>query len=187
MRAGELHEVRRDFAIRALATHHGGPSLGYSLLSVREKLKQEYVGTPGAELAAMRKRGVEIQYRVEVPLFTYLGDTTAGPVFDHPDVQNAEVLITEITFFDPEHRTKAKAGRHLHLEQFLQILPRLRNKELVLIHVTRRTGIARAKRALRKRVGDEGMKHIHFLMDLEGAKEAGEVEDVGPPPADTAE
>ena len=187
MRAGELYEVRRDFAIRALATHHGGPSLGYSVLSVREKLKQEYVGTPGPELAAMRKRGVEIQYRVEVPLFTYLGDTTAGPVFDHPDVQNAEVLITEITFFDPDHRTKAKAGRHLHLEQFLQILPRLRNKELVLIHVTRRTGIGRAKRALRKRVGDEGMKHIHFLMDLEGAKEAGEVEDVGPPPADTAE
>jgi len=187
MRAGELHEVRRDFGIRAVATHHGGPSLGYVLLSIREKLKQEYVGTPGPELAAMRKRGVEIQYRLEVPLFAYLGDTTAGAVFDHPDVQNAEVLITEITFFDPDHRTKAKAGRHLHLEQFMQLLPKLKNKEIVLIHVTRRTGIARAKRVLRKRVGDERMQHIHFLMDLEGAKEGGEVEDVGPPPADTAE
>lgn len=187
MRAGELHEVRRDFGIRALATHHGGPSLGYALLSIREKLKQEYVGTPGPELAAMRKRGVQIQYRIEVPLFTYLGDTTAGPVFDHPDVQNAEVLITEVTFFEADHRLKAKAGRHLHVEQFIQLLPKLKNKDLVLIHVTRRTGIARAKRALRKRVGDERMQHIHFLMDLEGAKEAGEIEEAGPPPADTAE
>src|SRR5580700_3719569 len=40
MQAGELHEVRQDFAIRAFATHHGGVSLGYSLVSVREKLKQ---------------------------------------------------------------------------------------------------------------------------------------------------
>src|SRR5205823_7345776 len=86
MRAGELHEVRRDFVIRALATHHGGVSLGYSAVSVREKLKPEYMGVPGQELAAMRKRGVEIQYRVEVPLATFLGDTTAGPVFTHPDV-----------------------------------------------------------------------------------------------------
>src|SRR5580765_2759131 len=29
----QTHEVRRDFHIRALATHHGGPSLGYSLIS----------------------------------------------------------------------------------------------------------------------------------------------------------
>lgn len=187
MRPGELHEVRRDFGIRAVATHHGGPSLGYILLSIREKLKQEYFGVPGPELAALRKRGVQIQYRLEVPLFAYLGDTTAGPVFDHPDVQNAEVLITEITFFDPDHRTKAKAGRHMHLEQFVQILPKLKNKEIVLVHVTRRTGIGWAKRALRKRIGDERMKQIHFLMDLEGASEAGDVDEVGPHPADTAE
>src|SRR5437773_1994565 len=46
MSAGQTHEVRRDFVIRALATHHGGVSLGYSLVSVREKLKPEYTGTP---------------------------------------------------------------------------------------------------------------------------------------------
>jgi len=40
---------------------------------------------------------------------------------------------------------------------------------------------------LRKRLGDERMKNIHFLMDFEHARDAGDVEDVGPPPADTAE
>ena len=187
MKAGEMYEVRKDFGIRAVATHHGGVSLGYVLVSVREKLKAEYHGTPGAELAAMRKRGVEIQYRVEVPMVAYLGDTTAGPVFDHPDVQNAEVLLTEVTFFDPDHRTKAKLGRHLHLEQFVQLLPKLKNKEIVLIHVTRRTGVGRAKRVLRKRIGDEAMKNIQFLMDFEGATEGGEIEEAGPPASDTAE
>ena len=45
MMAGQLHEVRRDFGIRCFATHHGGASLGYSLVSIREKLKPELMGT----------------------------------------------------------------------------------------------------------------------------------------------
>ncbi len=187
MSAGQLYEVRRDFGIRAYATHHGGSSLGYGLISIREKLKPEYLGRPGPELAALRKSGVEIQYRLEVPLVVFLGDTSVGPVFDHPDVQNAEVLLTELTFFDPEHRTKAKAGRHLHVEQFAGILPKLKNKYIVLGHVSRRTGIGRAKRLLRKHIGPEAMSRIQFLMDFEGASDAGNVEQAGPNPADSPE
>src|SRR5205085_1618044 len=86
MSPGEMHEVRRDFGIRAFATHHGGPSLGYSLVSIREKLKPEYMDIEGPELARMRKEGVEIQYRLEVPMVAYLGDTALGNVFDQPDV-----------------------------------------------------------------------------------------------------
>jgi ribonuclease Z len=187
MQAGQLHEVRRDFAIRAFATHHGGTSLGYALISVREKLKPEYIGKTGPELAQMRKQGIEIQYRLEVPLVAFLGDTTAGAVFDQPDVQNAEILITEITFFDPDHKHKAKAGKHMHLDAFVELLPKLKNKWIVINHVTRRSGIKRARRQLARKVGEEQMQRILFLMDFEGAKEAGEVDEAGPPPADTAE
>jgi len=187
MSAGQAYEVRRDFVIRALQTHHGGISLGYSLVSVREKLKPEYMGTPGQELAKMRRAGVEIQYRIEVPLVTFLGDTSFGDVFSNPDVVNAEILITEITFFDPTHKHKAKAGRHLHLDSFVELVASLKNQHIVITHVTRRTGVRRARQMLRKAIGEQRMKNIHFLMDFEGAAEAGEVEDIGPPPADTAE
>jgi ribonuclease Z len=186
--AGQMYEVRRDFGIRAYQTHHGGPSLGYGLISIREKLKPELVGIPGPELVEMKKRGEEIQYRVEVPLVVYLGDTTAGTVFDEPDVQNAEILITECTFYDAEHKAKAKAGRHLHVDQFAQIVPKLKNKHIVLMHVSRRTAIRRAKYVLRKLIGDEAMKNIVFLMDFEGATDAGDIEDAGPnPPGNAAE
>jgi ribonuclease Z len=187
MSPGQLHEVRRDFGIRAFATHHGGVSLGYSLVSIREKLKPEYIGKTGPELAQMRKDGVQIQYRIEVPLVAFLGDTTAGPVFDEPDVQNAQVLITECTFFDADHRAKAKAGRHLHLDQLVQVLPKLKNEHVVIAHVSRRTGVRRARRLLKQKVGDERMRNIHFLMDFDGAAAAGEVEDLAPPPPDSAE
>jgi ribonuclease Z len=185
---GQTHEVRRDFVIRGFATHHGShASLGYSLVSVREKLKPEYAGTPGPQLAEMRKRGIPIQYRLEVPMVTFTGDTSAGECFSNPDVVNAEVLITELTFFDPDHKLKAKHGRHLHLDHFADILANLKNQHIVLTHVTRRTGIRRARSMLRKRIGEERMKNITFLMDFEGSRDEGEIEDMGPPPADTAE
>lgn len=179
---GELYEVRKDFGIRAFATHHGGPSLGYSLISIREKLKPEYLGTPSQELARMRREGVQIQYRTEVPMVTYLGDTSAGVVFEHPDVVNAEILITEITFFDAEHRTRAKAGKHLHVDHFAHILPSLKCTNIVVGHVSRRVGVRKAKQVLRKKIGDAAMERITFLMDFEGATDAGDIESAGPPP-----
>ena len=65
MQPGQLHELRRDFGIRAYATHHGGASLGYGLISLRDKLKPEYFGTPGPELAkdARERRGDPIPHR----------------------------------------------------------------------------------------------------------------------------
>jgi ribonuclease Z len=187
MTAGDLYSVRRDLAVRAVATHHGGISLGYVLINVREKLKPEYVGTPGPELAALRKAGTTIQYRLEVPLFAFLGDTTAGPVFDHPDVQSAQVLITECTFFDAEHRGKAKAGRHMHVEQLVQILPKLKNESIIITHVSRRLGIRKARAMLKRRVDADTFARITFLMDFEGAVDGGDIEQAAPAPGDGAE
>jgi ribonuclease Z len=184
MAPGQLYEVRRDFGIRAVATHHYGPSLGYVLLSIREKLKPEYMGLSGPELVEMKKSGVDIQYRIEVPMVAFLGDTSAGRVFEHPDVVNAEVLITECTFFEADHKNKAKHGRHLHVDAFAQILPTLKNKHVIVGHVSRRTGVGRARRMLKKLVGSSEMDRVHFLMDFEGAKDAGDMEEAGPPPAD---
>ncbi len=187
MKPGDKFEERRDLFIRAHATHHGGPSLGYAVVSVREKLKPEYLSLAGPQIAALRKQGEQVQYRVEVPLVAYLGDTTAGPVFEEPDITGAEILLTELTFVETQHRHKAKAGKHLHLEQFLQILPRLSNKQIILTHLTRRTGLAKAKRILRKRLPPEQLERLQFLMDFEGAVESGDVDQAGPPPGDTAE
>lgn len=181
MQPGQLHEIRKDFGIRALGTHHGLASLGYSLISIREKLKPEYVGVAGEELSRLRREGVQIQYRVEVPLITFLGDTSVGPVFEHPDVVNAEVLITECTFFEGDHKTRAKAGKHLHVEQLARILPKLNNKTVVLSHVSRRTGVRRAKQILRKTVHEELLGNVVFLMDFENAQSAGDVDETLPP------
>lgn len=180
MRHNELYETRKDFGIRAIGTHHGLASLGYSLISIREKLKPEYVGIPGEELSRLRREGIDIQYRVEIPLVTYLGDTSFGPVFEHPDVVNAETLVTECTFFDADHKSRAKAGKHLHVSELARVLPRLNNKHVVLTHVSRRTGVRRAKQLLRKSVHEELLTNVMFLMDFENAKAGGDVDEHAP-------
>jgi ribonuclease Z len=179
MAAGEVFELNRHTNIRTFSTHHGQGALGYSLVSLRDKLKPEYAGVVGHELGRMKREGVEITTRIEVPLVTFMGDTAAGSVFDHPDVVNARTLITECTFFDAEHRTKAKAGKHLHVEEFARIVPRLRCESIVVTHVSRRTGIRRAKSVLRKLIGDEQMKRIVFLMDFDGSEDAGDADSLG--------
>ena len=53
-------------------------------------------------------------------------------------------------------------------------------------HVSRRTGVRRAQRLLRKLVGTREMERVHFLMDFEGAADGGDVEEAGPNPTDLA-
>jgi ribonuclease Z len=161
MSMGEDYPVRRDFVIRCVATHHGSPSLGYILINVREKLRPEYTALTGEQLAELKKQGVEIQYKLEVPLVAYLGDTSYGPVFDNPDVMKAQVLLCECTFFEHDHRSKAKAGKHLHVEDFVRVVQKSQNEHIIVLHVSRRTGIRRSKGILRKMLTPEQMAKVH--------------------------
>lgn len=179
MSPGDVHRIRKDFGIRALRTHHGGPSLGFACISFREKLKEEYHDRTGEELVRMKREGVEIQYTIEVPTVTYLGDTGAGPVFSDPDVADARILITECTFYEDEHRRKSRDGKHMHVSQLVEVLPQLKNQHLVLLHVSRRTGVPRSMRLLAKALGGAIPPDIHFLMNLRDATSGGDAATAG--------
>ncbi|MEM7807404.1 MAG: MBL fold metallo-hydrolase [Planctomycetota bacterium] len=175
MRPGQMYRVRNDFGIRCHRTHHGGPSLGYSAISIRHKLKDEYHDRTSDQIRQLKEDGVEIQYVKEVPLVTYLGDTGAGPVWKEPDIVEAQILLTECTFFEPDHKRTAKAGRHLHAMELANYLPRLNNEHVVLLHLSRRTGLGRAKRLLKDAVTDASLlDRVHFLMDLHDSAESGD-------------
>ena len=174
MNDGDFHKVRNDFGIRAFRVHHGAHALGFSLIDVRRKLRPEFHEKTGEELVALKKEGVEIQYTVEVPLVTYMGDTGPGRAFESDDVVNAKVLLTECTFFEKGHAGKSRAGRHLHVSQFAEIYPTLRCENVVVLHVSRRTGVRKAMRAMARALGGELPSNVHFLMDLKDAKSAGD-------------
>lgn len=51
---GEEFYLRKDLKVRAFKTYHVIPSQGYIVYSIRQKLKQEYVGLPGDEIKKLK-------------------------------------------------------------------------------------------------------------------------------------
>ncbi len=168
MRPGEEVELRKGLIVRAFATCHTVASVGFLLLDRREKLKPELLeqNLPGHVLRDMKKRGEKITYTLDIPLAAYTGDTSMAETLTQDGVCEARVLITECTFFAPEHRRRAAQGRHLHLDDLLEALPKLRNELVLIAHVSRRTYWRWAARQLHRAIaGMEHLPKVEFLME----------------------
>ncbi len=164
MNPGDDYELRRNLLARAFATCHVGVTLGYSILDVRFKLKAEFLGLDSQEIVALKKKGVEITHRTEVPLITYFGDTARSNYSDLEHIRTSRVLLLECTFFDPDHVRRARKGKHIHVNDLPELLEGMDNEHIVLIHVTRRTNMAAARKALRKTLAKDQLERISFLM-----------------------
>ena len=90
------------------------------------------------------------------PLVCFTGDTSPAGLDAHPDVMNAQILITEMTFFRPEHRkaTIHKFG-HMHLDDILDRADRFQNELIILSHLSTRTHEGQARQALRTQLPRE--------------------------------
>lgn len=164
MRPGDEYELRRDLLVRAFPTRHLPGSLGFAVLDVRNKLKEEFLGKTGQEIVELKERGVEITNRIEVPLVAYLGDTARANYSELPDVAKAKALLIECTFFADEHRSRARHGKHIHVDDLPEVLEGMDNERIIIVHVTRRTNLAVARKILRKRIGKELAERVTFLM-----------------------
>jgi ribonuclease Z len=171
MQPGEDYEIRRGLVARAFATRHVEGALGFSVIDVRNKLKAEYAGLEGPRLVELKKKGVQITNRVEYPLAAYLGDTAKANYSDLPHVAGARVLLIECTFFDAEHMDRARAGRHLHVQDLPAVLEGMKNERIIICHVTRRTNMGEARRILRKELPKETLDRVSFLMSREYIEE----------------
>lgn len=161
----QLHEIKNTMYLRAFETDHTVPSLGYTVIEKRSKLKPELQGMPQEQLIALKKKGQEITQILEIPLVCYTGDTCWGKHFDRPDVLDAQVLITECTFLENDHRSRASVGKHLHLDDIVRLLERSKAKAIVLTHLSRRTHLAQAHKQINEAINPEDRKRLFLLMD----------------------
>ena len=162
---GQDFQLRKGLYARPFAVNHGAPSLGFAIVDVRLKLKPELEGKTGPQLVELKKQGVDIQYRVEIPLVAYCGDTAEGNFLSLDCVRNAKVLIIECTFFEEDHVRRAREGYHLHVRDIARILPKMPNECFLLTHLSRRTSMRDAKKALGKLVDESVMSRVRFLME----------------------
>jgi ribonuclease Z len=92
---------------RGFETHHGVPSLGWS------------IGETG------RSR----------PIFAFAGDGTIQPFVETPESLDAEVAIVDCSFVESGTRVAARLGGHGHLQDWIDLYPRLPCDVLVLSHL----------------------------------------------------
>lgn len=165
MDEGEDFELNRNFLVRPFRVNHPGPCLGFSVVEVRKKLRPEFSDYSGQQIAQLKRQGQTVEYRLEIPRVAYCGDSGLGSFLDYDHVRNAEVLIFECTFFEPDHVDRARQGSHTHVKDLPELMDRVRSPHVVLIHLTRRTGMGQAKRALSKVLKPVDLERVTFLMD----------------------
>ncbi|MFN0053641.1 MAG: MBL fold metallo-hydrolase [Planctomycetales bacterium] len=139
VKPGDEIQLSREHVVTAFATKHTVPSVGYVVWDRRKKLRPDLVGLSGDQIRDRRLAGEEVTHEVRVPLVCYVGDSAPAGLDGYPPVYEAQVLITEMTFFRPEHRKeKIHKFGHTHLDDIIERTDRFRNELIILSHFSTR-------------------------------------------------
>ena len=150
---GQQIELSREHVLEIFATTHTVPSVGYCVWSRKRKLKPEYQGLTGDEIRNLRLSGTEVTAEVRTPLLCYTGDTSPGGLDGYPPAFEAQILITELTFFRPEHRRdKIHKFGHMHLDDFVERADRFQNELIIAMHFSARYPTHQIEKAVKKRL-----------------------------------
>ncbi|MFC1738170.1 MBL fold metallo-hydrolase [Planctomycetota bacterium] len=165
VKAGDEYSIKPNLFARVFPTKHSRGSVGYSVIEKRKKLKPEYTKLTGPQIVELKKQGVEIDYPLEIPIVTYLGDTHYVDFSQLNYIAESKILIAECTFYEAEHGGRADAGKHMHINEFASLLETLQNEHIVITHTTQRTPMREIRRILRQAISEEKYSRVILLMD----------------------
>lgn len=162
LEAADQVRVAKDMQVEAFATHHVIPSLGFHLRRERKRLRPEFKERPGAELAALKARGVEIELLEENVWLSYCGDTGPEVFTMDPRVFDSQVLMIECTFFDEASRERARRFGHMHIDDLTERAGDFRNRDLVIHHTSRRYSCDQIREVIAARLDLTGI-NVHLF------------------------
>ncbi len=165
VKPGDEYRIKPNLLARVFPTKHSRGSVGFSVIEKRKKLKPEYTGLTGPQIVELKKKGVEIDYPLEIPIVTYLGDTQYVDFSQLEYIAESKILIAECTFYEGDHSGRAEAGRHMHIEEFVTLLGRLRNEHIIVTHTTQRTPMYEIRKILRKALPVDTFDKVTLFMD----------------------
>ena len=150
---GDEFDLSREHVVTVFETTHTVTSVGYIVWDRRHKLKPELQGLPQNEIRDRKLAGEEVTQEVRVPLVCYTGDTSPKGLDQCEDVFRSQILITELTFFRPEHRReKIHKYGHMHLDDFIERADRFENELIIVGHFSTRYHESQLEKALQKRM-----------------------------------
>jgi ribonuclease Z len=165
VKPGDEFQIKPNLIARVFPTKHSRGSVGYTVIEKRKKIKQEFAGLSGPRIVELKKKGVEIDNPIELPIVTYLGDTQYVDFSQLNYIAESKILIAECTFYIDEHADRAHAGRHMHIDEFVQLITKLNNRHIIITHTTLRTPMSQIRRILKDEIPADIYDRIILLMD----------------------
>ncbi|MCZ6646093.1 MAG: MBL fold metallo-hydrolase [SAR324 cluster bacterium] len=168
LRPGDVVWLHRQLAAKAFQVNHSLPSLGYTIFDVRKKLKEEFHGRSGRELAQLRKEGVAFEDEQWLPRLTYIGDSTIDTLYRERHVGESRILLIELTYLMEDERNIARKRGHTHLEDLLTFLKEcpgvLNNQHIILKHFSMRYDRRLILHTLKSRLPKPFLERVHILV-----------------------
>lgn len=164
VKPGDEYRIKPNLFTRVFPTKHSRGSVGYTVIEKRKKLKTEYKGLTGPQIVELKKQGVEIDYPLEIPIVTYLGDTQYVDFSQLKYITESKILIAECTFYEGEHSGRAEAGRHMHIDEFATMLDKMNNEHIIITHITQRTPMREIRKILKDALPKDKYDRITLLM-----------------------
>jgi len=164
VKPGDEYQIKPNLLARVFPTKHTRGSVGFTVIEKRKKLKPEYSHLTGPQIVEIKKQGIEIDYPLEFPIVTYLGDTQYVDFSQLQYIADSKILIAECTFYEGDHTGRAKAGRHMHVDELAALLANLNNQHIVITHTTQRTAMHEIRKTLSKALPKDTYDRITLLM-----------------------
>jgi ribonuclease Z len=165
VKAGDEYQIKPNLFTRVFPTKHSRGSVGYCVIEKRKKIKPEYARLKGPQIVELKKQGVVIDYPLEIPIVTYLGDTEYVDFSQLQYIVESKILIAECTFYEPEHTGRAEAGKHMHINEFAALMEKLENEHIIVTHTTQRTPMAEIRKVLKEVLSPTKYDRVILLMD----------------------
>jgi ribonuclease Z len=164
VKPGDEYQIKPNLFAKVFPTKHSKGSVGYSVIERRKKLKPEYKGLKSPQIVELKKQGTEIDYILDIPIATYIGDTQYVDFSQLNYITESKILIAECTFYEDEHSGRAEAGKHMHIEEFTMLLNKLHNEHIIITHTTQRTSMYEIRKILKKAMPKDKYDRITLLM-----------------------
>ena len=155
LKPGDEVELSRELVVKAFATKHTIPSLGFLVWERRKKLKPEYQELEGTQIRDLRLSGVEVSAEIRLPKVAYLGDTAPQGLDNYPEIYKSQILIVEMTFVAPNERPSVihKFG-HTHLDDLIARADLFENEVIIASHFSTRLHPDQIQRIVDKKLPD---------------------------------
>jgi ribonuclease Z len=137
---GHVLDVGKDYMVEVYRMFHNIPTVGYGLFQNRRKLKPEYVGLEGEEIARLRKSGAEVMDHHRHNVLAYVCDTNIH-AFDDGRLLSYRYLLVECTFFGPPYSDDDPDTCHIYWDQLRPIVEANVSVHFILIHFSMRYAV----------------------------------------------